>query len=121
MKRIIKFAEELIPAVLDGRKTATTRDEIKANPGDTFCVRGHGFIVDSVTTLPVSIACSRFYDKEGYETPSDMMEDLLRFYSDLKTNATVYVHTFMSLEMVERIQCPTANIFKITTAGKVRK
>lgn len=85
MRRIdLKFDPELIPKLLDGSKTATTRLGEKAvDPGDTFHIGGRIFRVMEVSYGKASTMCEQWFIQEAYPSPEDMRGALRGYYPDI--------------------------------------
>ena len=69
----IPFRVEMIRALFEGRKTATSRTKRYGIPGDTFVVSGQLFRIARVKCEKLSIVAREYYREEGFSSPSELI------------------------------------------------
>lgn len=91
----LKFNREMEIAAVEGHKIATTRDEQKGEPGDTFSIGGTWFRLVDVQPVSLPLVRNRFYHLEGFCTPAGFEQYwrniLKKEWSDTETK---YIHFF---------------------------
>ncbi len=69
----IPFRVNMLRALFEGRKTATSRTKRYGVPGDTFSVSGQLFRILKVRTEKLSIVARKYWAKEGCASPSEFI------------------------------------------------
>ena len=72
--RHIPFLSQWNLQMVDGRKTATSRTKRYGDPGDTFSVYGHYFVLTLVRRHSLGCIAQARYKQEGCESPEAFRE-----------------------------------------------
>lgn len=96
MRIDIPFCPEMRRAVLEGRKTCTSRRRMYGSPGDVFPVEGRWFMLRAVEVHTLAYVKDQLFRQEGFVNP----EDFERIWNDLHPrkgyipSEVVHVHHF---------------------------
>lgn len=97
----MEFDDAVIPAILAGHVTATTRRRPHGQLGDVFTIglepQGSGvarFEIVGMHREPAWMICSKFFQPEGFPSPVHFWEELRRSYPGLDPDMEVTVHFF---------------------------
>ena len=96
----IPFRVDIIRALFEGRKTATSRTKRFGIPGDTFSVSGQLFRILKVRTEKLSIVARKYWAKEGFGSPQEFIATWERIHprKGWDPEQVVFLHEF---EMVK--------------------
>lgn len=102
MAHPLAFRQDLVPWIIEGRKTATTRRRVKLHPGDEFYItddRGaeHGYRIVDVREAPAEELIGSCWGLEGYGGPLEMAFDLARIYPDITPGTPMAIHIFEAI------------------------
>lgn len=93
-ERSIFFNKDNMAALKSGRMRATTRTERMGEVGDHFLYKNRRFEITNVQQMDFGEAIQTTFMLNGFESPNEMVAMMTRFYPNIRTNTTVYVHEF---------------------------
>lgn len=81
----LDFSPALIPHLISGRKTCTTRRSIHGNRGDTFPIttkdnKIHTYRINAVIKTTLKKAIEEYYHLDGFNTPQEMFDFWIKTY-----------------------------------------
>jgi len=93
---IIPFSSCFQSAMLDGRKTLTTRYRPYGQVADCFTVFGATFVLESISSAYLHRVVKLAYDKEGFISPDEFINFWISLHPQrgYRPNDRVYVHRF---------------------------
>lgn len=96
----LSFLEDFRPAMLEERKTATSRTRKYGSPGDTFAVFGATFVIVEVFQQRLSEVKNELYKAEGCPTPAAFECIYTRLHPRVgfQPDKVVYVHIFKRID-----------------------
>ena len=105
--RHVWFKKEMQQAILEGKKTSTTRDhplpltQVLAVSGSRFKPKPFA-ILEIEDRLPTTkdVVMRMFYKEAGFESPREMLE-YAKKNKLLQTDGQVFYHTFIVLKKLE--------------------
>jgi hypothetical protein len=117
MKRLW-FKFEMRRAILDGKKTSTTREH-PVSLGEVLAVSGSRFypkpfaVLEIRDRFPTTVqnVVTMFYKEEGFTSPEDMT-DFLKRNKLLKNDVPVYFHVFKVVTTREPLNLSSSLSFK---------
>jgi hypothetical protein len=66
----IPFHDDMQQAIVDGKKTMTSRFRKYGEPGDSFLVRGHKYEITGVYRQELGLVATEDYRLEGFDGPN---------------------------------------------------
>ena len=90
----LKFSPEMAKAALEGRKSCTSRRDLKGVPGDIFEIEGVRFRILDVVRARVADVTVDLCKLEGFRTESECARTIQTIYPDLGRRDFLYVHHF---------------------------
>jgi len=98
----IPFQEDFKPAMLNGRKTTTTRTKRYGYPGDWFPAFGKNFVLTQVYPTFLDIVVDRFYFEEGFDSVNEFIDCWDSLHPRVKfadnQRRLIYLHRFILKE-----------------------
>jgi len=76
------------------RKTCTSRNSQKGNPGDTFIAFGTKFVITKVQIVQLDYISKFYYYQEGCENPIHFTQVYFKIYKSYNPQKLVYLHFF---------------------------
>lgn len=95
IERLVTVSED-IKKVIDGKKTATRRNNRYADVGEVMDLSGHQFIVNNVYSQALGEMTDTDAQKEGFETLDQYIEKILSLHPGMRwvPAMKVWVHEF---------------------------
>ena len=92
----ITFRPQFREALLDGRKTATSRTKLLGNPGDRFRAFGATFILQDVRLVTLGLVARERWREEGARSQDDFKRIWASIHPRIGFRETylVYLYTF---------------------------
>lgn len=96
----LPFYERFRRALLDGRKTATTRTRRFGKPGDWFPAYGATFKILAVAVCNLSFVEKFYYEQEGFKKPAGFVNVWIEIHpgNGWVPSQEVYLHIFERME-----------------------
>ena len=99
MERIVRLAEDLIPAMLSGDKQVTIRKGVREYEPEIE-IAGYPAVVDSVEHYQLEAVPFEILLSDGFESFTDTLVRMERFYPDITAETMVTVLRFHLKEEV---------------------
>ena len=92
----IPFDKKLIPPLLSGTKTVTSRSKPYGTAGDQFVVEGKRFELTNIVRMPLGVVYDRLWEPSGAEDGFDFIKIYNRLHPGKPYDPfrEVYVHFF---------------------------
>lgn len=95
----IPFRDDMKQAILEGRKSATTRNKRYGKRGDTFTLDGQKFVLKYIHRMPLGVVARNLWMEEG--CPSE--EQFIKIWKQIHPrkgfvkHQMVFVHEFVKV------------------------
>jgi len=73
MKVEIPFRDDMKQAIIDGRKTCTSRNKRYGVIGDTFDINGNSYVLKWVSHVHLNFVAENCYRHEGFRNPYEFI------------------------------------------------
>lgn len=105
MRRLTKldFAERPARLALEGKKILTGRRSRKLFAGCVFFINDTPFIIDNrgrQLKAPVWYIAQYYFREEGYDSPLDYLNDIVKYYPNIRLDEFLYLHWFRPHEIL---------------------
>lgn len=99
MRINIPFLPEFEEAMLEGRKTSTSRTKRFGNVNDTFKAFGAYFRITSVSEASLDVVAYEYYQDEGFNTPDAFIECWTKIHPQkgFVPDQLVHFHSFKKI------------------------
>ncbi len=92
----IPFRDDMKKAILEGRKSATTRNKRYGKEGDTFMLDGQKFVLRYIHKMPLDAVARNLWMEEGCSSKEQFIEIWKQIHprAGFIARQLVYVHEF---------------------------
>lgn len=96
----IPFKKEFRQALLDGKKTKTSRNKKYGDLGDTFDIFDGVFKITAIEKQPLEKVATQWYAEEGCDSPAAFRDIWIKLHpiKGFEAEKDVFVHTFTRIE-----------------------
>ena len=92
----VPFKSVMVSAIIEGRKSATSRTYLLGEVGDYFYIRGKCYVISSIVKMLLKEVAEKYYKQEGVSSSEDFIS-LWNHIHPLKRynpQQMVFVHFF---------------------------
>jgi hypothetical protein len=96
----IPFQPDMKEAILQGKKTCTSRNQLYGFNGDWFFIDGHKFVIIITSSVPLGYVAKNMYQQEGFLNPASFIKKWNEIHPVRRYNPcqTVWLHEFVEIK-----------------------
>lgn len=101
MKEIkIPFHPDMKEAVLQSKKTCTSRNQLYGETGNYFYIDGHKFVLTTISSAPLGYIAMNKYKEEGFANPAGFIKKWNEIHPIRKYDPCqiVWLHEFAKIK-----------------------
>jgi hypothetical protein len=96
----IPFRADMESLILQGKKTATSRNKLYGVNGDFFVIRGRKFTLTVVSNIPLSCVVEHYFKEEGFNSPAAFIKTWEQIHprKGYDPKQQIWFHEFKEIE-----------------------